>query len=1159
MVVNPREFEFTVPQQVAGRAVLNLANTGGPVLRYGITSKITAGFKARYYHNVGGASPVFGDFVMQRQDARIDFNWAAAGPQNGVRADSFGVSWEGIFIAPENGRYAFRTNTDDGVRFYVDGNRYINDWVNHNATPRDWNGQLSFGPHRIKMEYYEDRNSAVAQLSWQVPGGQMVIMPGQSEQGWISCEPSHGNIAVGNSVDVAVTVNTTQFEVGEQYFDTLIVSSNDQNNPTIMIPVAVSVTQWQPGAVEPSALGVSRVMEPNVREQSQITLRSVGRGNYDYQAEIVGNNRDWLTVTPSAGSIGPGLASTITLNFNSTGRNQGVFTATLVLTGNDEANPTTEIPVTMVIGMPFGTVVGTVTDARTREALGGVDIGVVGYGFTTVSAENGTFELPFPTQLRARLWAIAPNYLRFVSDEFVTEEGQRLEINPTLRQGTFNPALPELELFISPEDTMTFPLAVRNRGNGTVSWRGEVVFAEEHIHHAWQERLRFNISREGLEDNRINGVEFIDGQFYVSGGNEGRGFGKIYVFDAAGNFVRDFNQFLEGTAFGMRDLAWDGELLWGSDNGVIYGFDTEGNLQHQFNGPINPCRALAFDPATGVLWTADNQTDLYRIDREGQLVERIRNPGGRRFGFAWYEGDPDGFPLYMFTNDNATHVIAIHKYSPANGQLRLVTDLVGQNTDRAGGLGITGTWDPYEWSLIAQMNSNVDAVVVYHMSSRSDWITLPVTSGTIEAGQLEEIGIALNSVGLLEDEQYEASIRFQHDGSDGEVSVPLSLNVGVVGGAAERVISLTMGWNLISTNVLPEGRDNFVGLMAQLTDEGSLILAKNGIGEFYWPARNYDNIRTWNELEGYWLKASSPAQLRLRGESVAMDTPINLDAGWNTISYLPRIPAGPEVILANLGDNLIIARNGTGRFYLPAYDFTDMDVMREGNGYQLKVTNAAELVYSFDGGASVREPRYASADLAWLQSLPVTGTMHNLLVQTSLDPGIRLEALTPEGFISGRAVIGEDGFAGLTLWGDDPTTPANDGFRASETPTLRVVGTDADLQFSVKDGSSAWSDGGFGVVTLAGTILPTEFAISSAYPNPFNNTLHITYSLTEAGETTLKAFDLAGREAATLIAGNVKVGVHRAEWVADGLPSGIYLLRLESGAKKVSQKVLLLK
>lgn len=1157
MAVDPGSFEFTLPHEVTGLATLTLTNTGGPVLQYGVTSTISAGFRGRYYNNAAGASPVFGDLVFERQDEDIDLNWQAGGPQNGVGTDNFGVRWDGIFIVPQNGRYAFQTNSDEGVRLFIDGQRVINDWQNHLARGNDWSGQITFGPHRIRLEYYEDRNNANCRLLWQPPGAEMTVMPGQSEKGWITMTPSRGNLAAGSSVDIAIAVDTKEFEVGSEYIDTLIVTSNDNENPTIYIPVSVFVTPWQPGEVEPAAFGVNRSMQPNAREQSQLTLHSVGRGNYEFEAEIEGNDHGWLSVSPASGSIGPGLDGTVTLSFNSTGRARGLYTASLILTGNDVRRPRLEIPVTMAIDFPVGTLYGRVTDLRTGMAVGGALIGVNGYGYTTEADDEGNFEFQVPA-IQQRIWATADDYLRFESAEFAVEENQRLEVNVSLRQGTFDPTLDALELFFSQGDTMTFPLAVRNRGNGDVNWQGAIEFSDEHIHTAWRERFRFNISREGLQDNRINGVEFIDGHFYVSGGNEGRGYGKIYVFDETGEYVRDFDQFLEGPAFGMRDLAWDGELLYGSDNGVIYAFDLEGNLDRQFNGPINPSRAMAYDPANGLLLISDNQSDIFRMDVNGQLIDRIRNPGQRRFGMAWFNDDPDGFPLYMFTSSNE-QPIAIWKYSLETNELRFVADLPGLEADRAGGLGITGTWDPYSWTLIAQMNSNIDAIALYHMASRTEWIDLVETEGVIEAGQTSDIEILLKGNGLVENQIYEASAVFRHEGLGGDVVVPVSVHVGEEGGASDRLISLSMGWNLISTNVLPEGGDDFSALLSPLVDEGSLILAKDGSGNFFWPSRNFDNIGEWNSLQGYWLKTNRRTQFRLGGELVPMETPIALNAGWNTISYLPRIPASPEVILGGLGDNLVIVRDGAGRFYLPAFNFSDMDVMREGFGYQIRVTEATELVYSFGNEAArVKTAPYSAADRDWLEELNPTGAMHNLLAQTSFKAGVRLEALTPSGISVGRGVVGKDGLCAVTLWGDDPSTRDVDGFITGDVPVIRHFGESGDILFELTAGSMEWTDGGWGVVTLSNAEMPVEFGISTAYPNPFNSSLHVAFS-TNGGEVSLIAFDLAGRQTGVLVMGEMKAGTHRIEWNAQNLPTGIYMLKLKANGKEATRKVLLLK
>jgi len=91
--------------------------------------------------------------------------------------------------------------------------------------------------------------------------------------------------------------------------------------------------------------------------------------------------------------------------------------------------------------------------------------------------------------------------------------------------------------------------------------------------------------------------------------------------------------------------------------------------------------------------------------------------------------------------------------------------------------------------------------------------------------------------------------------------------------------------------------------------------------------------------------------------------------------------------------------------------------------------------------------------------------------------------------------------------------------------------------------------------------LPESFVLKAAYPNPFNPTTTITYGLPVASEVRLTATDLLGRQVATLVAGDMKAaGYHTAQFNADGLASGTYLIRMEAGDFVATTKqVILLK
>jgi hypothetical protein len=100
-----------------------------------------------------------------------------------------------------------------------------------------------------------------------------------------------------------------------------------------------------------------------------------------------------------------------------------------------------------------------------------------------------------------------------------------------------------------------------------------------------------------------------------------------------------------------------------------------------------------------------------------------------------------------------------------------------------------------------------------------------------------------------------------------------------------------------------------------------------------------------------------------------------------------------------------------------------------------------------------------------------------------------------------------------------------------------------------KDGTGIWK--------YAGII--DGYTLSQNFPNPFNPTTDIRYSVGKNGHTTLKVYNMLGQEVATLVDGNVNVGTYTVNFDASNLPSGTYIYELVSGSRKISQKMTVLK
>jgi len=91
------------------------------------------------------------------------------------------------------------------------------------------------------------------------------------------------------------------------------------------------------------------------------------------------------------------------------------------------------------------------------------------------------------------------------------------------------------------------------------------------------------------------------------------------------------------------------------------------------------------------------------------------------------------------------------------------------------------------------------------------------------------------------------------------------------------------------------------------------------------------------------------------------------------------------------------------------------------------------------------------------------------------------------------------------------------------------------------------------------TEIPSEYKLYNNYPNPFNPSTNIKYQITNNRFTTLKIFDILGREVKTLVNEFQKSGIYEVQFSLDGFESGVYFYRLQSGDFVDTKKLILLK
>lgn len=89
--------------------------------------------------------------------------------------------------------------------------------------------------------------------------------------------------------------------------------------------------------------------------------------------------------------------------------------------------------------------------------------------------------------------------------------------------------------------------------------------------------------------------------------------------------------------------------------------------------------------------------------------------------------------------------------------------------------------------------------------------------------------------------------------------------------------------------------------------------------------------------------------------------------------------------------------------------------------------------------------------------------------------------------------------------------------------------------------------------------IPSEINLNPAYPNPFNPSTTITYSLPQTQHVRVTVYNNIGREVATLLNRQQAAGSHQVKWNAEGLAGGLYFIQLQTSETQLVRKVTLIK
>jgi hypothetical protein len=420
---------------------------------------------------------------------------------------------------------------------------------------------------------------------------------------------------------------------------------------------------------------------------------------------------------------------------------------------------------------------------------------------------------------------------------------------------------------------------------------------------------------------------------------------------------------------------------------------------------------------------------------------------------------------------------------------------------------------------------------------------------------------------------------FEADGLVGTPLVPQKIHTNNM---VQRSLQLVPGWNWISYNVaLPDSSINTV--LGSLTAPGGAIVKGQAAFSQYFSAADswIGSLNNLSHRTMYQYRSEAIDSLRLLGMLVnpALE-PLQLEAGWNWLSYLPRQGMNVNDALAALtplnGD--IIKGQATFAQYVAGVGWIgNLNFMLPGRGYLLNLSNPDILYYpqSFTGGSEL-EYRGALVD-----ARPDQPTQSSYW---EVDPyeyefSMNLIAIVQDGALGNCLNEAHE----VGAFADDELRGANKPLYIEELDAwllFLTVYSDTEggepISFKLYDASTSQEfdineqmifianriDGTLEspVVLTLNTTVDAEEAWGSpvtfnVFPNPARDQVFVEYQARSAGTHTIMFTDALGRQV-KMIKQEANRGVNLARWSAHGLPAGLYQVSLITPQGQVNTQLL---
>jgi len=385
--------------------------------------------------------------------------------------------------------------------------------------------------------------------------------------------------------------------------------------------------------------------------------------------------------------------------------------------------------------------------------------------------------------------------------------------------------------------------------------------------------------------------------------------------------------------------------------------------------------------------------------------------------------------------------------------------------------------------------------------------------------------------------------------------------------AINQTLNIPHGWSGLSSSVSPIPCTIESVLSPILSD---LIILQSETG-MYWPAQNTNTIGAWNTHEGYKIKVVNAVELTITGSRETNKT-LDLAAGWNVIPVLSECAVDVEALFA--GKDVVMVKEVAGWYlYWPEYGINTLGGLLPGKAYFVMMGSAEEIEFPECDGTKGNLPGYQNLtglvdiQTPWPTTQRTTST-HSVAVPEGVagelfKAGDILGVFDQQGNCSGLGLWQGESTA-ITLFGNDPTTTAKDGFAEGEPLQFRLYrpesGEEFDLEAtfdqSLPNPESVFATHGLSAINslkaspssiIDASILPNV----SIFPNPASEKFFIIINDKDFNNAVLNIFAIDGTLVKTVLLKSKSSSVRIAD-----LQPGVYILQVDIDGQIVREKLI---